>query len=125
MTVVGVPAAMTYPPTEEKILSWYEISGDFRTLCEQSANLGLNFWRGTFIGIEAKNPIVGSVSDGVIPEFAKGFELVLKDFVREFRSNLRRGVGTVGVNEDNFVSPPGAFKTGTDVRLIVVADDDD
>src|SRR6267143_4565316 len=126
LPIIGIPAAMFDPPTQEIVLPRHEVRIRFRSTVEHLPNLFPQLWRHPLIAIQTENPLMSRECDCLIAQIPESFEVNLIDLIRKLTTDCSRLIVTVGIHDDQLIAPAcHRLKAGPHIGLVVVRDDID
>src|SRR2546430_11473607 len=116
--IIGIPAAMPHPVTEEMASARNVIGVELRR-GQFTANLGGQLRSATFVGVETEYPVVLRGVEGEVAEFAETAEFFADDAGVELPGDLDRAVGAERIDQDDFVRPLHRFEHGANLAGFV------
>src|SRR5690606_35737257 len=105
LPVIRIPSAMFYPPPQEIISSGDQICLCRWSLLKQMFNFSPDIRSNPFICIQTEYPVIGSMGESLIPEFAKSLEGIVKHIRGKFMADFSCPVGTMRIDDDEFIDP--------------------
>ena len=122
---VGIKAAKTHPPSQEKVAAGERVAVQRGIVFQQLPDFPGQFITERFVGIERQHPIARTLFEGGVFLRSKAFPLFEKEASAVAAGDLFGAIARARIKYDNLVRPRYAAQRAREIGFFIFCDDGD